>query len=218
MLFLDREDAGRKLAELLKGRDYGDAVVVALPRGGVPLGAVVADALNLPLDVILVRKVGAPSQPELALGAVTDGDTMKLTVNREIQAELGLTDEDVEDLARAQLPEIERRRASYYKGRAPVPLAGKTVIVVDDGVATGATLNSALRLIRGERPSRLILALPVAPRDTLERLREHADEVVCLHAPSPFLAVGAHYADFSQVSDEEVVRCLERARNLDGGQ
>ena len=211
MRFRDRSDAGYRLAERLGELDTENAVVIALPRGGVPAGAIVAEELGLPLDVMLVRKVGAPLQPELAVGAVTDGDTMRLTINKDIQAELGLSDGEIEDLARRQLPEIERRRETYYKGRSPTPLTGKTVIVVDDGVATGATVNSALRLIRAQQPARLILALPVAPADTIAKLEEHADEVVCLQTPSPFYAVGAHYTDFAQVSDEEVIELLERA-------
>lgn len=211
MRFRDRLDAGHKLAQRLESMETADAVVIALPRGGVPIGAEVAEALGVPLDVILVRKVGAPHQPELAVAAVTDGENMRVTINKDIQAELGLSDEQVEDLARLQLPEIERRRKAYYKGREPTALAGKTVIVVDDGVATGATVNSALRLIRAEKPARLILALPVAPADAIARLEKSADEVICLQTPTPFYAVGAHYADFSQVSDQEVIEILERA-------
>lgn len=217
MRFRDRSDAGRRLAERLSTVDTDNTVVIALPRGGVPVGAVVAEELGLPLDVILVRKVGAPLQPELAVGAVTDGDEMRLTINRDIQRELGLSDEEIEQLARRQLPEIERRRETYYSGRSPTPLSGKTVIVVDDGVATGATVNSALRLIRAQKPARLILALPVAPADTIAKLEEHADEVICLQTPSPFYAVGAHYADFSQVSDEEVISLLDRAHARERG-
>lgn len=217
MRFRDRSDAGRRLAERLSRVDTDNAVVIALPRGGVPVGAIVAEELGLPLDVILVRKVGAPLQPELAVGAVTDGDEMRLTVNKDIQAELGLSDEAIEDLAKRQLPEIERRRETYYKGRAPTPLSGKTVIVVDDGVATGATVNSALRLIRAQKPARLILALPVAPANTISRLEKHADEVVCLQSPSPFYAVGAHYADFSQVGDDVVIALLEKAHARQSG-
>ena len=211
MRFRDRSDAGHQLATKLSAVGTDNAVVIALPRGGVPVGAIVAEALGLPLDVILVRKVGAPHQPELAVGAVTDGDEMRLTVNRDIQAELGLSDAAIAELAKRQLPEIERRRETYYRGRTPTPLAGKIVIVVDDGVATGATVNSALRLIREQKPVRLILALPVAPADTISKLKEHADEVICLQTPTPFYAVGAHYGDFSQVSDEEVIALLDRA-------
>lgn len=189
-----------------------NAVVIALPRGGLPVGAVIAEGMGVPLDVILVRKVGAPMQPELAVAAVTDGEEMQITVNEDIKAELGLSDEEIEELARRQLPEIERRRAAYYEGRKPTPLAGKTVIVVDDGVATGATVNSALRLIRKQKPGRLILALPVAPADAIARLERHADEVICLSTPVPFYAVGAHYANFDQVDDAEVIETLRRSR------
>ena len=211
MRFRNRDEAGRLLLERMREMDLGDAVVIALPRGGVPVGAVVARGLGVPLDVILVRKVGAPMQPELAVAAVTDGADMQITVNEDIKAELGLSDEQIEELAKRQLPEIERRREAYYEGREPTPLAGRTVIVVDDGVATGATANSALRLIRKQNPARLILALPVAPPDTLARLEQHADEVICLATPSPFYAVGSHFADFSQVSDDEVVELLRES-------
>lgn len=216
MRFQNRRDAGRQLADRLPKIDPENAVVIALPRGGVPVGAVIAERLGIPLDVILVRKVGAPMQPELAVAAVTDGEEMQVTVNEDIKAELGLTDADVEELARKQLPEIERRREAYYGARKPTPLAGKTVIVVDDGVATGATANSALRLIRKQEPARLILALPVAPADTIRRLEQHADEVVCLSTPTPFFAVGAHYADFSQVEDAEVIDILRQSHATDG--
>jgi len=210
MRFRDRAEAGRLLLDRLQDIDTKNAVVIALPRGGLPVGAVVAEGLGVPLDVILVRKVGAPMQPELAVAAVTDGEDMQLTVNEDIKAELGLSDEEIEELARRQLPEIERRREAYYEGRKPTPLAGRTVIVVDDGVATGATVNSALRLIRKQKPARLILALPVAPADAVAKLQQHADEVICLSTPVPFYAVGAHYADFGQVEDEEVIRTLRR--------
>jgi len=217
MRFRDRAEAGRLLLERLQDTETENAVVIALPRGGLPVGAVVAEGLGVPLDVILVRKVGAPMQPELAVAAVTDGEDMQITVNEDIKAQLGLTDEEIEELARRQLPEIERRREAYYEGRKPTPLAGKTVIVVDDGVATGATVNSALRLIRKQKPGRLILALPVAPADTLARLEQHADEVICLSTPIPFYAVGSHYADFSQVEDAEVIETLRTSRRNRGG-
>lgn len=212
MRFRDRAEAGRLLLDRLRDMKTGNAVVIALPRGGLPVGAVVAEGLGVPLDVILVRKVGAPMQPELAVAAVTDGEEMQITVNEDIKAELGLSDREIEELARRQLPEIERRRETYYQGHKPTPLAGRTVIVVDDGVATGATVRSALRLIRKQRPSRLVLALPVAPPDALAMLEREADEVVCLLTPSPFYAVGAHYADFSQVEDAEVIETLRRSR------
>ena len=215
MLFRDRRDAGRKLLERLPAIDRQETVVIALPRGGVPVADEIASGLGVPLDVILVRKIGAPQQPELAVGAVTDGKTMRVTVNRDIQVQLGLSDEEIEERARRELPEIERRREAYYRGRSPTSLTGKTVIVVDDGVATGATMRSALRLIREERPARLILALPLAPSDTLASLEAEADETVCLETPSPFYAVGAHYLRFDQVADAEVIVIMERARERD---
>lgn len=212
MRFHDRHDAGQRLLARLPEVDPAQTVVVALPRGGVPVGAVIAEALGIPLDILLVRKVGAPMQPELALGAVTDGEAMRLTINRDIQAQLNMTDAQIEDLARRELPEIERRRRTYYDGRSPTPIAGRTVILVDDGVATGATVNSALRLIRKQHPARLVLALPVAPRDVVARLEKRADQIVCLAMPEPFHAVGAHYDDFTQVTDSEVIATLRRLR------
>jgi putative phosphoribosyl transferase len=210
MRFTDRIEAGKRLAEQLPPVDPGNAVVVALPRGGVPVGAVIADQLGIPLDVIIVRKVGAPGQPELAVGAVSEREGMQVTVNREIAAALGLSDQDVERLAEAQLPVIERRQKEYFGDRKATPLRGKTVIVVDDGVATGATARAALRIVRREHPARIILALPVAPDDTLALLAKEADEVVCVDTPVPFLSVGTHYRDFSQVSDAEVIDALRQ--------
>lgn len=210
--FRDREEAGERLAEVLAEMAEPPAVVLALPRGGVPVGAVIARRLGLALDVLLVRKVGAPMQPELAVGAVSDGQGMQVTVNEAIAAELGLGRGQIEELARRELPELERRRKLYLDGRDPVPLAGRTAIVVDDGVATGATVRSALRLVRGRAPRRLVLALPVAPPDVLAELEKEADTVVCLHAPTPFHAVGAHYAFFPQLDDGEVVSLLSGAR------
>ena len=212
MIFADRFDAGRRLAEALQHLADRDPVVLALVRGGLPVAFEVAKALAAPLDVVLVRKIGAPSQPELAVGAVVDGAQPEIVSNPEIMAMLGLSQSYVEAEAKRQLAEIDRRRAAYLRGRPPVEVRGRTAIVVDDGIATGATTRAALHAVRRRQPSRLVLAVPVAPPDTLERLAADADEIVCLDRPEPFGAVGYFYNDFTQVSDREVVDLLDRAR------
>ncbi|VVT10160.1 Predicted phosphoribosyltransferase [Hoeflea sp. EC-HK425] len=214
-MFADRNDAGQKLArELarqLSGFDHKMALVVALPRGGVPVAEQVAEALDLPLDILLVRKVGAPGYPEVAIGAISDGEKMQLTINREVCDQLGLDDEEVRDLAQEVLPELERRKRLYCGDRPTLAVKGRPVIVVDDGAATGATLRIALRVLRERGATRLIVALPVAPVDVVEKLHALAEDVICLEIPSSFRAVGAHYRDFRQVDDQEVVRILEQA-------
>lgn len=211
MIFADRFDAGRRLAEALQHLADRDPVVLALVRGGLPVAYEVAKALSAPLDVVLVRKIGAPSQPELAVGAVVDGAQPEIVSNPEIMRMLGLSQSYVEEEAKHQLVEIERRRATYLRGRPPVEVRGRTAIVVDDGIATGATTRAALHAVRRRQPSRLVLAVPVAPPDTLERLAADADEIVCLDRPEPFGAVGYFYGNFTQVSDQEVVDLLDRA-------
>ena len=219
-MFVDRSDAGQKLArELarqLSGFDHTMALVVALPRGGVPVAQQVAEALDLPLDVLLVRKVGAPGYPEVAIGAISDGENMQLTINREVCDQLGLDEEGVRELAREVLPELERRKRLYRGSRPTLAVKGRSVIVVDDGAATGATLRIALRVLRERGAKRLIVALPVAPADVLEELHALAEDVICLEIPSSFRAVGAHYRDFRQVDDQEVVRILEHANGVSG--
>jgi putative phosphoribosyl transferase len=212
MRFENRTDAGEKLADRLSGLDLKNAVVLALPRGGVPVAAAVAERLGLPLDVIIVRKIGAPDQPELAVGAITKRHGVQVVVNKDIAKTLRLSDEDVARLGEPQIPVIDRRRREYFEDRSPVPIKGRTAIVVDDGVATGATARAALQLVRQEGPAKLILALPVAPSDTLAELAGEADEVVCLATPTPFLAVGTHYRDFTQVPDSDVVAALKKAQ------
>ncbi len=210
-MFPDREGAGRMLAEVLEKRADPDPVVLALPRGGVPVAAEVARLLKAPLDLVMVRKIGVPRQPELAVGAVVNGDRPVIVVNDDVARFTGLTRAEVEEMAVPQLEEIRRRRAMYLAGRAAVPLAGRTAIVVDDGVATGATMRAALRAVRRQKPSRLVLAVPVASRQALDGLREEADEIICLEVPDAFFAVGAHYARFGQTSDDEVVSLLRAA-------
>ena len=207
-LFLDRADAGRKLAARLLALGLDRPVVYALPRGGVPVGLEVANALKAPLDLIMVRKIGAPGQPELALAAVVDGDDAKTVINEEVARATG-ADAAFLNTARArELEEIERRRTLYMASRRHVSPTGRTAIVVDDGLATGATAKAALQALRRQGAARVVLAVPVAPFDTLETMRAEADDVVCLEMPQLFYGVGAFYDDFHQLTDEETVAML----------
>ncbi|HVO06239.1 MAG TPA: phosphoribosyltransferase family protein [Burkholderiaceae bacterium] len=210
-LFVDRSDAGRQLADALATHKITDAVVLALPRGGVPVAVEVARALHAPLDVLLVRKIGAPGQRELAVAAVAEGPGDDLVLDAETMAVTGASRSYVEREAVHERAEIARRRDAYRSGRAALPVEGKTVVVVDDGIATGTTVRAALQALRRRRPERLVLAVPVAPPDAVALLRPLVDDLVCLREPPAFYAVGAHYADFAQVSDEEVVAALRRA-------
>ena len=211
MRFADRTEAGQQLAKVLAGRTLERPVVLALPRGGVPVALEVARALHAPLDLVMVRKIGLPGQPEVALAAVVDGGRPDLEVNEGIALQAGLNRLDIVKLAEPELAEITRRRALYLAGRKSVPLAGRTAIMVDDGIATGATVRVALRAVRRQGPARLILAVPVAPAAELDTLRDLVDEVICLHAPEAFGAVGAWYADFTQVADDDVIAMLAEA-------
>jgi len=206
--FANRAEAGRELARAVRALHPADPVVIALPRGGVPVAAEVAHALHAPLDLVLVRKIGAPTQPELALAAVVDGEPPDVVIDEEVKAMTGASREYVKQQLPDALRELARRRAVYLKGRPPLALAGKTAIVVDDGIATGTTVRAALAALRRRRPARLVLAVPVAPRDTVAALRAEVDDLVCLHQPAWFHAVGAHYVDFRQVDDDEVVAAL----------
>ena len=210
--FADRAAAGQALAERLASMRLAPPVVVlALPRGGVPIGAEVARRLGAALDLLLVRKIGVPWQPELAVAAVVDGEHPEIVVDEEVQRFSGVERDEIEARAARELDEIERRRALYLRGRAPLPLTGASVIVVDDGIATGTTMRAALQAVRRRRPARLVLAIPVAPRDTVLRLRGEVDDLVCLAEPEPFRAVGLHYDDFHQVEDDEVLAALDAA-------
>lgn len=210
-LFANRKEAGQQLAEKLTRYEGEDSVVLALPRGGVPIGFEVASRLRAPLDLILVRKLGVPSQPELAYGAVVDGDQPETVINDEVMPYLHLSPEALDEQSAIALKEIERRRKLYLADRPRPGIKGKIAIVVDDGIATGMTVRASLRAIRRTQPKRLVLAVPVAPTDTIANLHDDADEIVCLATPEPFYAISPHYADFHQVDDKEVIVFLEQA-------
>lgn len=214
LTFRDRIEAGRLLSARLQELALVDPVVLALPRGGVPVAAEVARALNAPLDLLLVRKIGAPQQRELAVAAVAEGSPPEIVVDEETRAMTGASREYVSEEAQRQLQEIARRRAVYLGGAARVPIAGRTVVVVDDGIATGTTVRAALKALARMKPLRLVLAVPVAPASTVVALRSEVDHLVCLSQPEIFHAVGAHYADFHQVEDDEVIALLRAAREL----
>ena len=210
-LFTDRKDAGRQLALRLKALDLADPVVYALPRGGVPLAVEIARTLKAPLDLVLVRKIGAPGQAEFALAAVVDGEDAQTVVNVEAEAFAGSEAGYFAKARARELDEIERRRTLYFGGRPRVSPAGRTAIVVDDGLATGATAKAALRALKRQGAAKVILAVPVAPAETLAEMQPEADIIVCLHAPQRFRGVGAFYGDFHQLTDEETLRLLRQA-------
>nr|WP_247555395.1 phosphoribosyltransferase [Bradyrhizobium sp. 138] len=211
-VFADRQDAGRRLASaLMKFRD-ANPIVLGLPRGGVPVAFEVAQRLNAPLDVALVRKIGAPGHEELGLGAVVDGANPQVVMNEEIVREVRPDAAYLKAETSRQLAEIERRRRLYRDGKPPLDIAGRTVVVIDDGIATGGTVKAVLRALAKAKPSYLVLAVPVAPRESLDELGAEADEVICLMSPDPFFAVGIHYRDFRQTSDQEVADLLRRGR------
>ncbi len=208
-MFANRRSAGRQLSRRLQHLRQEKPVVLALPRGGVPVGFEIAERLDAPLDIILVRKIGVPWQPELALGAVVDGADPQVIINDKLAAELAVEEDYIRGETARQLQEIERRRQIYRGSRTPLPIAGATVIIVDDGIATGSTVRTALRAVRKAGARKIVLAVPVAPEDALKELSEDVDEIVCLSSPSPFIAVGAHYGEFAQVADADVVSLLE---------
>ena len=210
MPFKNRSDAGRKLAKALAAYKEQKPVILALPRGGVPVAAEVAAALEAPLDLILVRKIGVPFQPELAMGAVVDGGAPIVVRNEDVIRLAGIDESQFKAICDSELAEIDRRRQRYVGGRDRAEIKGRTAIVIDDGVATGATTRAALRATRMRDPKKLVLAVPVAPTESLAELRGDADDVVCLEDYEFFGAIGAYYADFRQVSDEEVIDILKR--------
>lgn len=211
MRFADRHAAGQALADRLEELDLDDPVVLALPRGGVPVAYEVAVRLDAPLEVVVARKLGAPGQPELGIGAVAEGG--EPIFDETLVARLRLDDDAVAELVDAERAELDRR-VRHYRADRPLPeLAGRDVVVVDDGLATGVTARAALGALRGHGPRRLVLAVPVGAPSSVDALRPAADEVVCLHAPRAFAAVGQWYDDFTQTDDDTVVDLLSRARD-----
>lgn len=215
--FSDRRSAGIELAQQLMhlaGRP--DTIILGLPRGGVPIAAEVAYALKAPLDIMLVRKIGARSNPELALGAIAGPEGQVLVQNSDVAAAENLDATDIEVLAAPERVELARRRALWGARLQPGALANKRVILVDDGIATGATMRAAIAAVRADHPAWIVVATPVSARDALDQMSRLADEVVCLSAPSSFMAVGHHYVRFPQVSDDEVRTLLEGAKSSVG--
>jgi putative phosphoribosyl transferase len=213
-VFKDRRDAGRQLGRWLSAYAALEPVVVALPRGGVPVAAEIADALGAPLDVIVARKIGLPWQPELALGAVAEGNIC--VVNEALIEEAGVSRDELATVIGRERVELERRVRAYRGERSPARLDGRLVILVDDGLATGYTARVAIDLIRRRGASRVVLAVPVAPRDSVATMSGLADEFVVLQTPTRFFSIGEHYEDFRPTSDEEVVACLRRLADGSG--
>jgi putative phosphoribosyl transferase len=214
MPFHDRAEAGRRLAKALTRYKDNEAVVLALPRGGAPVATVIATALHAPLDLVLVRKIGVPFQPELAMGAIADAGQAIIVRNEDVIAATGVSEAEFSAVCDRESREIERRRGLYLGGRERPEVSGRVAIVVDDGIATGATTRAALRAVRARGPKKLVLAVPVAPTETLDAMQDEADEIVCLEAHEVFGAIGYFYADFRQVSDEEVIDILDAAEGL----
>jgi len=210
MSFRDRSEAGRKLAKALVAYKDQSSVILALPRGGVPVAAEVAAALHAPLDLILVRKIGVPFQPELAMGAVVDGGAPIIVRNEDVIRLADIDETEFKAICESELAEIERRRQRYLGNRERVDVADRIAIVIDDGIATGATTRAALRATRMRNPKKLVLAVPVAPTDSLAVLRSDADEVICLEDYEIFGAIGLYYKNFTQVVDEQVIETLKR--------
>lgn len=208
-MFTNRREAGRALARALLDYANKNPVIYALPRGGAPVAAEIAQRLGARLDLILVRKLGAPRQPELAIGAVVDGASPTLILHEDIIRQLGVSENYVTAAKNEALSELDRRRKLYRKGRPPISPKSKTAIIVDDGLATGATMEAAINALRQAGPKHIIVAVPVAPTDTLARLDNLADEIICLATPTPFWSVGSYYQSFPQLNDDDVIACLK---------
>ena len=209
MLFVDRLDAGRRLGQRLQHLRGENVLVLGLPRGGVPVAAEVARALSAPLDVIVVRKLGVPHQAELGMGAIGEGGVRLL--NQAVMRRAGVTRDELAAVERRERIELERRIHRFRKDRARIPPAGRTVVIVDDGIATGSTAQAACRVARAQGAARVVLAVPVAPPGWTRGFEGIADELICLTTPGSFTGIGQFYADFSQTSDEEVIACLRAA-------
>lgn len=214
--FADRADAGNQLVAALPDLPARSTVVVALPRGGVPVAEEICKAFHLPLDLVFVRKIGVPGQPEVAIGAIVDGLNPKIIINERVARRSGIPKAEIEEMGYALLPEIERRKALYFKGRQRPVLKDKTLVVVDDGIATGTTLRASLDALRHSAAAGIIVAIPTAPPDVLRSLQDVADEIICLHQQSPFWSVGSAYRHFPQTSDAEVIQALKRCAAFDG--
>lgn len=211
-MFRDRQDAGQKLGASLERLQLQDPIVLALPRGGVPVAAEVAKVLKAPLDLVIVRKVGAPDNPELAVAAIVDGDPPDVVLNREIVEAYALGDSALRVLIAQERPELERRRAVYRGKDLPLSVAGKTVVIVDDGAATGTTMKVAIRALKRRSPRKVIVALPVAPPETVDELAQEADLTICINQPARFRALSYYYGSFPQLSDSEVLDMMALAR------
>ncbi len=210
-MFKNREAAGRRLAEEIAALGLADPVVLALPRGGTPVAAAIARRLDAPLDVVLVRKLGAPHQPELAVGAMVDGDTPDIVLNEDVVTALALPQSYIDHAIATARAEIQDRRRRYAAERPRVSCEGRTAIIVDDGLATGATMRAAVQGVRRRKPATIVVAVPVAARETLAMMAHHADRVVCLEAPEPFHAISQFYRHFEQVDESTVIGLLAAA-------
>ncbi|WP_375206668.1 phosphoribosyltransferase [Hyphococcus sp.] len=207
-MFRDRREAGRQLAEKLLSFAKAEPIVYALPRGGLPVADEVAKRLDAPLDLILVRKLGAPGHEELAIGALVDGAAPTTILHQDVIAELNVPDAYIQSVETDALAEIERRRKLYMKDQPPLPAKDRTAIIVDDGLATGATMEAAVAAMCKAGAAQIIVAVPVAPRDTIEKLEKIADDVIALETPYPFWSVGSWYQSFPQLTDEDVIETL----------
>lgn len=210
-MYKDRAEAGRLLAAQIAKLALHDPVVLALPRGGVPVADPIAEALGAPLDLVIVRKVGAPGNPELAVAAIVDGNPPDVVLNREMVEAYDLSEEELDELVKRERPELERRASAYRGRRKALSVTDKTAILVDDGAATGTTMRVAVRAMRRRSPRAVVVALPVAPSETVKELRMEADLVICLTEPAQFRALSLHYRDFHQLTDEEVTQSLHAA-------
>ena len=209
-MFRNREDAGRQLALRLREYAGSNVILLAIPRGGVAVAAEVSAALNVPLDLVIPRKIGAPQNEELAIGAVAgEGE---LIIDKDLAARLGVSKEYLDRAVNIQLAEISRRRLLYMGDRPPPDVSGRVAIIIDDGLATGSTALAAIREVKSGNPSKLLLAIPVAPRETINRIAAEVDELICLAVPGDFSAVGQFYQEFEQVSDDEVVAIMDRLK------
>ena len=209
-MFKNREDAGNRLAATLEKFSLPDPIIYALPRGGVPVAAAAAHRLQAPLDLMIVRKLGAPGRPEAAIGAVVDSASPTVILHNETVQQLNISRGYVDTLTATALDEIDRRREIYFKGRKPLSPKNRIAIIIDDGLATGATMEAAVKAMRKAGPSKIIVAVPTAPGDAVRALSDIADDVICLETPAPFWSVSSQYDDFRQLTDEDVIDCLNR--------